>query len=436
MAQSKLFAQEDEPKAPPTTPPRRGPPRLSLPDRAQVRMRTGCLDELVPANHRVRAIWAFVCRLDLEVLLAPIKVELDGPGHPAIDPRILLTLWLYATSKGIGSAREIDRLCEEHDVYRWICGGVSVNHHTIADFRSHGGEAMSDLLTQLLASLMRSGVVRSKRLVVDGLRVRANAGADSFHREPTLKACLAAAKARVKKAEKNASDPHWSRRKKAAQERAAREQLERAQKALAELPAARASKKPKEKDNARVSTTDPEARVMHMPDNGFRPAFNVQLATDTESRLVVGVRVTNVGTDAGQLRPMLDEVEGRLGQRPKEVLVDGGFVNLDAIQECAEEKTVVYAPVPMPKKEGVERFEPKEDDPSGVAAWRRRMDTPRAKEVYKERAATAETANADLTTKQGLRSMPVRGLDKALAVALLSALTYNVVHAIGMGALA
>lgn len=435
MAQSKLFAQEDETPEAKAREPRRGPPRLSTPDRAQRLMQTACLDELVSSTHRVRGMWRFVESLDQDALAARIRVELDGPGASAIDPRILLTLWLYATSKGIGSAREIDRLCEEHDVYRWICGGVSVNYHSLADYRSQGGEALTAVLTEFLAALMKSGVVRSKRLAIDGLRVRASAGADSFHTEPTLEDYLAEAKKRVRQAEKNASDPHRSKRKKAAQERAAQEQLDRAIQALAELPSARASKKKKDKDKARVSTTDPEARVMHMPDNGYRPAFNIQVATDTESRLVVGVRVTNVGTDGGQLRPMLDEVESRLGTRPEEVLVDGGYVNRKGIDACAKEGITVYAPVPAPHKEGVDRFEPKEKDPPGVAAWRQRMNTAEAKEIYKERAATAETVNADLATKHALKSLSVRGLDSALSVALLAALTYNVVHALGTGAL-
>lgn len=436
MAQSKLFAQEDEAPKAKTKEPRRGPPRLSTPDRAQRLMQTACLDELVPAHHRVRGIWRFVEGLDLKVLLARIRVELDGPGAPAIDPRILLTLWLYALSKGIGSAREIDRLCEEHDVFRWICGGVSVNHHTLADFRSNGGEALSDLLTQLLAALLKSGVVKSKRLSIDGLRVRANAGADSFRREPSLEKCLEVAKKRMKKAEKNAADPCRSKRKRAAQERAAQDQLDRAKAALAELPAVRASKKPKDREKARVSTTDPEARVMHMADGGFRPAFNVQTATDTESRLVVGVLVTNAGGDGGQLRPMLDEVEERLGERPEEVLVDGGYVNRQAIEACAKEGITVYAPVPQRRTEGANRFEPREGDQPGVVGWRERMNTREAKEVYKERSATAETVNADLATKHALKTMPGRGLDKALSTALLAVLTYNVLHALSMGVLA
>lgn len=410
-----------------------GAPRLLRPDRAQVRMQSAALDELVAPAHRVRSIWSFVAGLDLATLLDPIRSREHGPGRPAIDPRILLTLWIYATSKGIGSAREIEQLCEEHDAYRWICGGVSVNYHTISDFRGEG-KAFDDLLRQLLATLMHSGVVRVKRVAQDGLRVRASAGADSFRREPSLKECLEAATKQVAKAAKNSKDPHRDRRKQAAQERAAKDRQARVEKALEELPKVRASKKDAEaKANARASTTDPEARVMHMPDGGYRPAFNVQLATDTESRIVVGVQVTNCGTDSGQMLGMLDDVERRTGKRPKELLVDGGFVNLDAIDKVAKEGIKVFAPVPAPRKEGVDPHAPKATDTPDVGKWRRRMKTDRAKEIYKERAATAETVNADIGTKQGLGSLSVRGLARVLAVTTLSALTYNVLQTISQG---
>jgi transposase len=413
--------------------PRPGAPRLRRPDRAQVRLLSASLDSLVSERHRVRPIWRFVERLDLAVLLNPIKSRECGPGRPAIEPRILLTLWLYATSKGIGSAREIERLCNEHDVYRWICGGVSVNYHTLSDFRSEQGKAFEDLLRQLLAALMHNKIVRVRRVAQDGMRVRASAGADSFRREPSLKECKAEAKRLVARAVKRSKDPHRDRRKRAAQERAAKERLERVERALAELPAIRAAKKNDEqRTNARASTTDPEARVMHMPDGGFRPAYNVQLATDTESRVIVGVQVTNSGGDAGQVLPMLDEVERQTGKRPKELLVDGGFVNRDAIEEAAERGVKVFAPVPAPKQEGVDPHAPKSDDPKAVAAWRRRMGTDGAKEIYKERASTAETINADLGTKQGLGPLSVRGLDRVLSVAVLSALTYNVLFLRGL----
>lgn len=414
---------------------RPGAPRLQTPDRAQVRMQTASLDELVPAGHRVRLFWRFVEGLDLSALLEPIKAREGGPGRPPIDPRILLTLWLYATSKGVGSATEIDELCRTHDVYRWVCGGVSVNYHTISDFRSQQGEAFGEVLQQLLATLMHSGIVKVKRVAQDGMRVRASAGAASFHREPTLEECLEEATKRVAKAARSAKDPHRNRRKQAAQKRAADDRLARAEKALKELPKARTSKRSAdEKANARVSLTDPEARVMHMSDGGYRPAYNVQIATDTASRVALGVLVTNCGTDNGQALPMLDEVERNTGKLPRELLVDGGFVNLDAITSAAGRGVTVFAPVPTPRQEGVDPHAPKPTDTKAVADWRRRMATDPAKETYKDRAATAETVNGDLKAHRTLGSLSVRGTAKVLAVSLLNVLTYDLVRAIALGA--
>ncbi|MCI0588404.1 MAG: transposase, partial [Planctomycetes bacterium] len=180
-------------------------------------------------------------------------------------------------------------------------------------------------------------------------------------------------------------------------------------------------------------TTDPEARVMKMGDGGFRPAFNVQLATDTESRAIVGVAVTNAGSDMGQMDPMLEEVERRTGRKPEEHLVDGGFAKLESIEKASAQGVRVYAPVPKPRVEGMDPHRPKEGDSAAIAAWRVRMGTQPAKEIYKERAATAERTNADLRTWRGLDRLGVRGSGKVLCVALWSVIAYNVMLWIGTG---
>lgn len=186
----------------------------------------------------------------------------------------------------------------------------------------------------------------------------------------------------------------------------------------------------------RVSTTDPESRVMKIADGGFRPAYNVQLATDTDSRVIVGVGVTNAGRDAGELEPMLDEVKRRTEETPREHLVDGGFVKLESIEVAAARGVTVYAPVMKPRKEGVDPHAPKKGDSAAVAEWRQRMGTAEAKEIYKERAATAETVNADLRMWRGMDRLPVRGMKKVLTVVLWAALTYNVLRGIALGVLA
>jgi hypothetical protein len=239
---------------------------------------------------------------------------------------MLMALWLFATSEGVGSGRQLARLCERDDAYRWICGGVQVNYHTLTDFRVEHSAALDGLLTQILAVLMHKGLVRLKRVAQDGIRVRADAGAASFRRQGSLKRCLAEAKEQVKRAKAmlDQDDPTRSDKQRAAIERAARERKERIGQALEELKKLQATKSSAdEAANARVSTTDPEARVMRMADGGYRPAFNFELASDTETRVVVGVGVTNCGSDMGQISPMIEEVERRTGCKPKEWRVFG-----------------------------------------------------------------------------------------------------------------
>jgi len=404
-----------------------------IPDRYQVRFTPTNLDSLIEPDHSARAIWAVVEKLDLSKFEATILARGDNAGRPAIDPHILIALWLYATSDGVGSAREIERLCEEHHAYRWICGGVHVNHHTLSDFRVDHQEALDDLFTQILGVLTHQGLVDLKRVAQDGMKVRASAGAASFRREKSLNRCLEEARQQVQEVAREAqAGEDVSARRQAAQERAAKERLQRVERALAELPKVREAKAEQDKDKARVSTTDPEARVMKMGDGGFRPAYNTQFATDTKTRVIVGVEVTNAGNDQGQMPPMLQNVRERTGQRPAEYLVDGGFAKKESIEEMTQEGVTVYAPVQKPRKEGVDPHQPKPGDSPAVAEWRQRMGTAEAKEIYKERAATAETTNADLRCNRALDRLLVRGLPKVRCVVLWAALTYNILKLIAV----
>jgi len=372
-----------------------------------------------------------VDRLDLSRFYAAIQARGSDPGRPAIDPKVLVALWLYATSEGVGSARELARLCERHDAYRWLCGGVRVNHHTLSDFRVEHGAALDALLTQVLGVMLHQGLVRLERVTQDGMRVRASAGAASFRREATLRRCVEAAReqvAAVKEAGERPADPRTARQQ-AAAARAAREREKRVTRALAELPAARdAKREDAAKANARVSMTDPDARVMKMADGGYRPAYNVQLATAVEGRVIVGVQVTNAGTDLAQLTPMRAAVEQRTGQQPREYLVDGGFVQLESIAAAAADGVTVYAPVRKPPRADIDPHVAKPTDAPAVAAWRVRMGTEDAKTIYKDRAAVAETVNADLRAHRGLNRLPVRGLAKVQCIAVWAALTYNVLR--------
>lgn len=220
-------------------------------------------------------------------------------GSPAIEARILMAVWLYATIDHQTSARRIAEQCERHNAYRWLCGGVKVNHHTLADFYTDHGDWLEQQFTLHLASLMQQGLIEVKRVAQDGVRVRASAGAASFRRGETLEVCLQAAEAHLEQLRRERAENPASLkpRQQAAPARAARERCDRVREALRQLPDVEAKKKEADRKKARVSTTDPDARVMKMPDGGFRPAFNAQLATDTASQIIVGVTVVNEGSD-------------------------------------------------------------------------------------------------------------------------------------------
>jgi transposase len=412
-------------------------PRLKRPERQQMKLDERSLDQLLPPEDEARTVWTYVEGLDLSLLLRRIKAVEGNPGQSTIDPRILLSLWLQATLDGVGSARELDRLTRKHIAYEWLCGEVSVNYHTLADFRSQNEEFLSQVLTESVASLLEQGLVDLEEVAQDGLRVRANAGAASFRRKKSLEECLDQAKQQVDalRAQLDEDDGAVSRRQQAARERAARERQERIEEALRqrEQLAQRQEEVQKEKGvkrkkEPRASTTDPDARNMKMPDGGFRPGFNVEFGTDTKSGIIVGVDVTNVGSDSGQLLPMVEQIEERYEQTPDRMLADGDFANLDDIEKLhAEHEVEVYAPIKNAEKEkakGNNPFQAKPKDGPGVGAWRERMGTEEAKTIYKRRAQTAEWANARVRNF-GLRQFLVRGLEKVRAATLLYALAHN-----------
>lgn len=430
---------------------RQGEPRLLEPNRLQVELRASDLESLLPEDHRARLVWGYVERQDLSKQFEAIKARGSNAGRAAIDPRILFALWLYATLDGVGSGREVARLSTEHDAYRWICGGVSVNYHALNDFRS-GNEALTDeLLSTNVAALAAAGAISLERVAQDGMRVRADAGAASFRRQASLQEHLSEASELVQKLKtQEQTDPGKAKRQaQAAKLRAAEQREERIRAALAQLPEVAATKKRNggKAEEARASTTDADARVMKMGDGGFRPAFNVQFATTCNEQVIVGMDVVTAGSDMAQLEPMVEQVEKRLGQAPQQWLVDGGFPahgQLDAVAG----KTEVYAPVPEPRAKKDEqgnavaqqdKHEPKPDDSAAVASWRQRMASPEAKELYKQRAATAECVNAQARNR-GLLRMPVRGLSKVRSVVGLFVLAHNLMrmaalapHLIGWG---
>lgn len=435
-----LFNPGDLPERPPSAQPAEsmpaGKPRVRVPIRDQMKMETASLDDLLEAGHPARFVWEAVIRLDLGPWLREIRAVEHGPGRDAIDPHVLVALWVYAVTRGIGSAREIARLCTESLPFRWLCGDEPVNYHTLADFRSQGGEKWDDLLTQIVGSLIHAGAVSLERVAQDGMKVRANAGKSSFRRASTLAGCLEEARNQVEAVNASADedDEGSNRRQREARRRAAREKLQRLEEALRECEEiakqreATAERSGREAKEPRASTTDPDARNMKFADNGYRPGVNVQYATDTGSRFIAGVEVTNAGNDLGELPPMLDQFDDRYGRVPPEALVDGGFATKAAIEQAAERGCTVYAPVKNEEKqraEGKDPHAPKKRDSEPVAQWRARMGTEAAQAIYKLRCQVAEWVNARCRN-WGLWRMPVRGLRACRNVALLYAIAHNI----------
>jgi len=441
MDQGTLFDRGPREGATPAEamPPRIGPKRLRHAVRNQVEFQECSLNELLPEEHEARIVWNYVCGMDLSELYQRIQAVEEGPGRAPADPRILLALWLYATLRGVGSARELNRLCQDHAAYRWICGGVSMNYHTLSDFRTQHVELLDCLLTESVASLMAEGLVTLDRVAQDGMKVRASAGAASFRRQPTLEEALAEAEEQLRQLKQELdADPAASKtRGQAARQRAGEERAARIRAALEQLPKIAAGKKAKDRAQARASTTDADTRVMKMGDGGFRPAFNVQFATDTASQVISGADVTNSGGDQGQLAPMVEQHQERYDETPKAALVDGGFVKKADIDQVSPPQggTIVYAPVMESKDPQRDPHTPRDDDSPAVAEWRKRMATDEAKAIYRQRASTAECVNA-LARNRGLQRFLVRGLRKVKAVVLLYALAHNLMRAVALRAAA
>lgn len=418
--------------------------RLREPDRSQMQMIVQSPDELIPQDHEARVIWRVCQAQDWSAFCEPIKARQGVCGRDATSPMLLAALWLYAAMRGVGSARELARLCKESNPYRWLCGGVSLNHHTLSDFRVNHGDPLDALFTRMIAMLVEKKRVKVYRISQDGTRVRACAGASSFRRETRLRQQLDEAQKHMQELRAQLDNPEKSAgvsaKQKAARIRAAREREQRVEQAIKRLPelkkkqeklAGRKSKKEKERlKEPRASTTDAEATVMKMANGGFNPAVNVQLATDTESRAIVGVDVSAEGNDHHLSEPMRQQVEQRTGQKVHEHLMDGGYLVMEEIETAAAQNVTVYVPPKPPRdpeRAGGE-FTPKATESQVLGDWRKRMGSVAGKEIYKERAATSETVNADLRTHRGMDRMLVRGLKKAKCVALWCAMAYNIMH--------
>lgn len=418
-----------------------GKPRINSPIRNQIEFVNSSLDELIHEDHQIRNIWNYVEQMDFSSFLNKIHSTTCNPGRSATDPKLLLALWIYAIVEGIGSARVIDRYCSEHMAFKWLCGGVSVNYHTISDFRKNNTKEFDELISQIIARLMHRDLITLKRVSQDGVRVRASAGTSSFRRKPSLKDCLKSAIEQVTNLQKELDEDSASclNRKSAAKKRAAEERRERVKEALEEhrksiIDLTNSKKKHRkqltkeEKDEIRISTTDSKARKMKMNHGGFSPAYNFQIAVDTESRFVIGNYVTNKGSDYGELLSMFNKIKDKFKKNAQQWLVDQGYLFHHDIIKIQRSGCKVY--VNPKEKKAKNESHPGED--SELAEWRVRMGMDEAKEIYKDRAATSEWVNACMRNR-GLNRILVRGINCVSNVLNLHVLTHNIQRAIKLG---
>ena len=416
-------------------------PRMRFPDRSQVDPNPKTIDDLIPPEHKARLVWELVQDLDMTALYDQIKAVEGHAGRPSIDPRILTALWLYATIESTASARELCRRCYDCDPFKWIRGGVDVNYHTLSDFRTSHPQWLKEQVITNIAAIRAEDLADLETIGQDGMRVRASAGSASFKKAAALERLLEEAEQRWDDLQQEfEQETELSARQQAAQERAARERIERLKQAQEEVKqVARQREKRKKGDgaSARASTTDAESRRMKMGDGGFRPAYNVEFATDLNNLVIVGADLINAGSDSGQMEPMVQQIEAEQSplSEDAEYYVDGGFSTMEDIESVGQRGVTVFAPVKELKKQeqqGKNPYASKPGDSPEVAAWRKRMGTEEAKEKYKQRSKT-EWPNAECR-KRGLQQFLVRGLAKVKSVVMWYVLIHNLLRMVALRA--
>ena len=462
-------------------------------NRDQLIIRPLEVEELVEEDHAVRAIWAMVCQLDWSRFEEDVKVVEGGKGRSRYAPRLLGALWIYAYSEGVNSARELSRMCSYEPGCQWLTAMEEVNYHPLADFRMQDKEALDELFAQVLGVLSAEGLTDLKRVMQDGTKIKAQASGNSFRREAKIQEHLKFAQEQIE-AMGDPNSEELSQRVIKARQRAAREKKQRLEQALEELKKLEGTRKESEK-GARVSETDPEARVMKQSDGGFAPSYNVQICTEASNKIIVAVETTQAGTDYDQLVGGIEAVEANMGQTPEQMVTDGGYIKNANIEEAAKRGVDLIGPVAENNPEASlqkrvvspdfypDRFhydEPsntfscpagktltfqrtsqhdgrsehqyrakaadcancpfqdqccpktsprmviRREDSEAVKAFRAKMQTEQAKQIYRSRAEVAETPNAWIKAKFGLRQFRLRGLSKVGIEAVWACLTYNI----------
>jgi transposase len=402
-------------------------PKVREPQRAQATFRFEIPEDAIPPEHPARVLWTVVGTFDLSAFLADVRSAENAAGRSELSPRMKLTLWLYAIACGIGSARALAAELETDLAFRWIVGDLTIGHHALSAFRAEHGVAIDALFTDVVAELLHRGLIDLAVMAQDGTRVRAAASAPSFRTYGSLRECREQAALHLKAVLAQADDPELTKAQKARREAAARDFQQRVE---AAITACKAQREAHPEAVARGSTTDADARVMKMADGGFRPGFNVQYGVVGDKlggpRTILGVRVTNVGSDLGSLMPMVEQVEARLGVLPVAVVADSNHAQHADI--AALQARGIQALVAPPKPRRGRALGPQADRSPAVQQWRRSVASAEGKELLRQRGALAELVNAHQKEHQGLRQFVVRGLAKALNVALLGALSANLLH--------
>lgn len=415
--------------------------KIHSPCRDQVEMRIDCLDDRLPSDHKARKVWDFVEMMDTDPCYYRIGSLFGAVGRAATDPKVFFALWLFALTEGVISARRIESLCEEHDAYRWIAGCTGVNRTNLSEFRASDASCFHELLTNSLALMVKAGLLAEEDFGQDGTRVQAAAGFNTYRRKPSLEELLASAEEYVKEVEqidpaaieKNA----LAARKRAATERRdslleALKELKKYKSDLVESTKKRRKAPPSEEDleKARVTYRDPQARKMKMGDGGYRLAFNVQFATGTTSRVIYGVDVVNT-LDPGTVGPMINQLKTRVEKiglpAVRNIIGDSAYSGKDDLQEVATLYPEVTVTAPAKTNSSSDPKIPKKGDSEAVLAWRERLGTEEFAELYRQRPSSTEFSN--MTTKaHGMRKFLVRGLGKVSSMAILHAITHNMVR--------
>ena len=312
-------------------------PLIRYVNRQQMSWRAVDVERLIDEEHLARAIWELVGRLDLSSFYAGIESSAVEGGRPAYDPQLLISLWVYAYSQGIGSAREVARRCEYDPAFQWLTGLLEVNYHTLADFRVDKHQELDELFTQVLASLSKEGLITLRQVMQDGTKIRALASGQSFQQEESIREHLERARQRVKEMG-DPRDQEVNVKTRTARQRSREEQQLRLERALEEVQKLGQQKPASAKKTNKVSISDPEARFMKQSDGGLAPSYNLQISADATQGIIVGVEITTEASDSAQLLPALERIEKRLRRRPQQMVADGGYTTCTAIQQMAERR--------------------------------------------------------------------------------------------------